>query len=137
MIDNAFEVVSEYADIVKEIGALEKRRDALKPKLAELTKDQEKVSIPFAINRVPYEYIVSKITQDKRTIDPKKLAQALLADSCTAFAVKYEPVPDEDAVRLLAANDEHGIKDKIKESMIGDVVTYSKVTRREVKIDND
>lgn len=137
MIDNAFEIVSEYDDLVKEIGALEKRRDALKPKLAELTQTQEKISIPFAINRVPYEYIVAKITQDRRTVDPKKLAQALLADSNTAFAVKYEPVPDEDAVRVLAANDEHGIKAKLKESMVGAVVTYSKVTRREVQIDND
>lgn len=133
MID-ALEIVTEYDQLTKDIAAMETRKDELKPMLAELRGNRDKLAIPFTINGAPFEYIISKIVQDKRKLDEDKLGEFLISNSETAYAVKYKPVPDGEIVSALMKA-KTITKEDIESCMVGKIITYSLVTRREVKDD--
>ena len=130
----ALDLVVEYEKLGKDIAAMEARKEELKPKLNELRQDADKRAIPCTINGVPFEYVVSKITQDKRKLDEDKLAQFLLLNSYTVHAIKYKPVPNDEEVNKLL-KDGTITKAQIEACLIGKIISYSLVTRREVKDD--
>ena len=130
----ALDLVVEYEKLGKDIAAMEARKEELKPKLNELRQDADKRAIPCTINGVPFEYVVSKITQDKRKLDEDKLTQFLLSNSYTVHAIKYKPVPNDEEVNKLL-KDGTITKAQIEACLIGKIISYSLVTRREVKDD--
>ena len=120
---NPVTLCDQYVLLSGQIKDLEARKDALKPLLAMLIPEgDKKAAVPAGAG----QYVVSKVSQDKRTLDQDKLVVALLDNPATKHAVKTKLIPNIEEVQELI-KDGALKKTVLADCMVGVIITYCTV----------